>query len=107
MNKYISLIFIFGLLIITACKQEKNETKVAIDGQTWWKEGILYQIYPQSFKDSDGDGFGDFKGVIEKLDYIDSLGVSIVWMNPFFDSPLVDNGYDVADYRASILGTAI
>ncbi|HLO53154.1 MAG TPA: alpha-glucosidase [Saprospiraceae bacterium] len=100
MNKYISLIFIFGLLILTACKQEKNETKVAIEGQTWWKEGILYQIYPQSFKDSDGDGFGDFKGVIEKLDYIDSLGVSIVWMNPFFDSPLVDNGYDVADYRA-------
>lgn len=100
MNKYISLIFIFGLLILTSCKQEKNETKVAIEGQTWWKEGILYQIYPQSFKDSDGDGFGDFKGVIEKLDYIDSLGVSIVWMNPFFDSPLVDNGYDVADYRA-------
>jgi oligo-1,6-glucosidase len=100
MNKYISLIFIFGLLILTSCKQEKTESKVAIDGQTWWKEGILYQIYPQSFKDSDGDGFGDFKGVIEKLDYIDSLGVSIVWMNPFFDSPLVDNGYDVADYKA-------
>ncbi|CAG0903653.1 unnamed protein product [Cyprideis torosa] len=67
---------------------------------TWWKEGVLYQIYPQSFKDTDGDGFGDFRGVIEKLDYIQSLGVKMVWMNPFFDSPLVDNGYDVADYRA-------
>jgi len=66
----------------------------------WWKEGVLYQIYPQSFKDSDSDGFGDFKGVIEKLDYLESLGISMVWMNPFFESPLVDNGYDVSNYRA-------
>ncbi|MFL1012639.1 glycoside hydrolase family 13 protein [Flavisericum labens] len=66
----------------------------------WWKEGVLYQIYPQSFNDSNGDGFGDFKGVIEKLDYLESLGITMVWMNPFFESPLVDNGYDVSDYRA-------
>jgi oligo-1,6-glucosidase len=67
---------------------------------TWRKEGVLYQIYPQSFKDTDGDGFGDFRGVIEKLDYLESLGIKMVWMNPFFESPLVDNGYDVSDYRA-------
>ena len=67
---------------------------------TWWKEGVLYQIYPQSFKDTNGDGFGDFRGVMEKLDYLESLGISMVWMNPFFESPLVDNGYDVSDYRA-------
>ena len=66
----------------------------------WWKEGVLYQIYPQSFKDTDGDGYGDFQGVIEKLDYIASLGIKMIWMNPFFESPLVDNGYDVADYQA-------
>ncbi len=67
--------------------------------KTWWKEGILYQIYPQSFKDTNGDGYGDFQGIIEELDYIESLGINMVWMNPFFDSPLVDNGYDVSDYR--------
>lgn len=78
---------------ITAEEKAKNE-------KTWWKEGILYQIYPQSFKDTNGDGFGDFNGVIEKLDYLESLGITMVWMNPFFESPLVDNGYDVADYRA-------
>lgn len=81
----------------------KKESKVknSIDiSRAWWKEGVLYQIYPQSFKDSDGDGFGDFKGVIEKLDYLESLGITMVWMNPFFESPMVDNGYDVSDYRA-------
>lgn len=87
--------FVFG------CREEKQaEIETPAYESVWWKEGILYQIYPQSFKDSDGDGFGDFKGVIEKLDYVESLGVSMVWMNPFFESPLVDNGYDVSDYRA-------
>ncbi|MCB9343226.1 MAG: alpha-glucosidase [Lewinellaceae bacterium] len=80
--------------------QDKPDNNKHDMERTWWKEGILYQIYPQSFKDTDGDGFGDFKGVIEKLDYIKSLGITMVWMNPFFESPLVDNGYDVADYRA-------
>ena len=92
------------LLLLGSCNQRKtnNETKddTAALEKTWWKEGILYQIYPQSFKDTDGDGFGDFQGVIEKMDYIDSLGIDLVWMNPFFESPLVDNCYDVANYRA-------
>ncbi len=93
--------FLF-LLLITSCTPPAPPPadEGATDEQTWWKEGILYQIYPQSFKDSDGDGFGDFRGVLEKLDYVESLGVTMVWMNPFFASPLVDNGYDVADYRA-------
>ncbi len=89
------------LLLAWGCQtQTKSEQKTNTTERAWWKEGILYQIYPQSFKDTDGDGFGDFKGVIEKLDYVESLGVTMVWMNPFFESPLVDNGYDVADYRA-------
>ncbi len=90
------------VLLFVSCSQQQEETKnpTPIENQNWWKEGILYQIYPQSFKDTDGDGFGDFKGVIEKLDYLQSLGITMVWMNPFFDSPLVDNGYDVSDYRA-------
>ncbi|MFZ1717504.1 MAG: alpha-amylase family glycosyl hydrolase, partial [Saprospiraceae bacterium] len=87
-------------MLLSCSNQQKKVVDTSIKNDTWWKEGILYQIYPQSFKDTDGDGFGDFKGVVEKLDYIQSLGVSIVWMNPFFESPLVDNGYDVSDYRA-------
>lgn len=91
------------LLLLLSCTDQQNTKEVATGEENngnWWKEGVLYQIYPQSFKDTDGDGFGDFKGVIEKLDYIQSLGVTMVWMNPFFESPLVDNGYDVSDYRA-------
>ncbi|MEX6689816.1 alpha-glucosidase [Danxiaibacter flavus] len=65
----------------------------------WWKEAIVYQIYPRSFKDSDGDGIGDLKGIISKLDYIKSLGVNVVWLNPIYSSPNDDNGYDVSDYR--------
>ena len=66
----------------------------------WWKEAIVYQIYPRSFKDSDGDGVGDLKGIINKLDYIKSLGVDAVWLNPIYESPNDDNGYDISDYRA-------
>ncbi len=99
--KYL-LLTIIGALMLSGCakKEEKPPVDLLTEQGTWWKEGTLYQIYPQSFKDTNGDGFGDFQGVIEKLDYIESLGVSMVWMNPFFESPLVDNGYDVADYRA-------
>jgi len=66
---------------------------------SWWKKAVVYQIYPQSFKDTNNDGIGDLRGVIEKLDYIKSIGVNTLWLTPFFESPLVDNGYDVADYR--------
>lgn len=99
------IILLFSLLFFGCVDGIKKENHIEdnmddnTENKNWWKEGVLYQIYPQSFKDSDGDGFGDFKGVIEKLDYLESLGISMVWMNPFFESPLVDNGYDVSDYR--------
>ena len=64
----------------------------------WWHDKIVYQIYPKSFKDSNNDGFGDIKGIIEKLDYLKELGVDILWLTPYFKSPMEDNGYDVADY---------
>jgi len=66
----------------------------------WWKEAVVYQLYPRSFKDTNGDGIGDLKGIIEKLDYIESLGIDVVWMNPVYESPNDDMGYDIADYRA-------
>ncbi|HBK88068.1 MAG TPA: glucohydrolase [Cytophagales bacterium] len=64
----------------------------------WWKEAIVYQIYPRSFKDSNGDGIGDLRGIIEKLDYIQALGVDTVWLNPIYKSPNDDGGYDISDY---------
>ncbi len=66
----------------------------------WWKEAVIYQIYPRSFKDGNGDGIGDLRGIIEKLDYLKELGVDALWLSPIFDSPNDDNGYDVRDYRA-------
>jgi len=65
----------------------------------WWKEGVVYQIYPRSFKDSNGDGIGDLRGIIEKLDYIKELGTDIIWLCPIYQSPNCDNGYDISDYR--------
>ena len=65
----------------------------------WWKNSVVYQIYPRSFKDSNGDGFGDLQGVIEKLDYLKELGIDVIWLSPVFDSPQDDNGYDIRDYR--------
>jgi len=70
-----------------------------IPNRKWWKEAVVYQIYPRSFKDANGDGIGDLKGIISKLDYIKSLGVTAVWLNPIYSSPNDDNGYDVSDYR--------
>lgn len=68
--------------------------------QTWWKEAIAYQIYPKSFFDSDGDGVGDIRGIIAKLDYLKTLGVTLLWLNPVYRSPDDDNGYDISDYQA-------
>jgi oligo-1,6-glucosidase len=66
----------------------------------WWKEAVIYQIYPRSFMDSNGDGIGDLQGIISKLDYLKSLGIDAIWLNPIFESPNDDNGYDVSDYRS-------
>lgn len=64
----------------------------------WWQRGVVYQIYPRSFKDSNGDGIGDLAGIIEKLDYLATLGIDAIWLSPFYKSPMADFGYDVADY---------
>ena len=66
----------------------------------WWKDAVVYQIYPRSFNDSDGDGIGDIPGIIERLDHLDDLGVDAVWLSPVYESPQHDNGYDISDYRA-------
>ena len=66
--------------------------------KAWWKEEVIYQIYPRSFKDSNGDGIGDLRGIISKLDYLKDLGVDIIWLSPIYESPNDDNGYDISDY---------
>ena len=64
----------------------------------WWHGKIAYQIYPKSFYDSNGDGIGDIRGIIEKLDYLKDLGIDIIWISPIYQSPFVDQGYDISDY---------
>ncbi len=68
--------------------------------RAWWKEAVFYQIYPRSFQDSDGDGIGDLKGLLSRLDYLKELGVDVIWLSPIYDSPNDDNGYDIRDYYA-------
>jgi len=95
MKKLILLICIFlSLVSENSFSQQPNNSD-----RKWWKEAIVYQLYPRSFKDSDGDGVGDLNGIISQLDYLKSLGVDAIWLNPIYSSPNDDNGYDVSDYR--------
>ena len=66
----------------------------------WWHSAVVYQIYPRSFQDSDGDGVGDVRGIVQRLDYLHELGVDVIWLSPVYQSPFEDNGYDISDYRA-------
>ncbi len=89
--------FCLGLLLTNQTIAQENKSTIK---RKWWKEAIVYQIYPRSFKDTNGDGVGDLKGIIQKLDYIKSLGVDVVWLNPIYGSPNADNGYDISDYKS-------
>lgn len=73
---------------------------MAINEKKWWKESVVYQIYPRSFCDSNSDGIGDLGGILKKLDYLKELGVDIIWLSPVYQSPNDDNGYDISDYRS-------
>src|ERR1051325_10950783 len=73
-------------------------TSAAVD-TLWFKDAVIYELHVRGFADSDGDGIGDFRGLTGKLDYLQDLGVTAIWLMPFFPSPLRDDGYDIADYR--------
>ena len=66
----------------------------------WWKQSVVYQIYPRSFYDTNGDGIGDLRGISQKLDYLQTLGVDVIWLCPVYQSPNRDGGYDISDYKA-------
>ncbi|WP_142786323.1 alpha-glucosidase [Changchengzhania lutea] len=87
--------FLLCLLLISSCN---SKTISGSSDKTWWKETVFYEIYMPSYKDSNGDGYSDFKGLTSKLDYIQNLGIKGIWLTPFLQSPKVDNGYDVSDY---------
>ena len=95
------LLAIFAMAFTVFCPQKGTSQSPmnTANEKKWWKEAIVYQLYPRSFKDSNGDGVGDLKGIISKLDYLKSLGITAVWLNPIYSSPNDDNGYDISDYR--------
>ena len=74
------------------CLKEKNM-------KPWWKKAVVYQVYPKSFQDSNGDGIGDIPGIISRLGYLEKLGIDAIWLSPVYLSPGVDNGYDISDYQ--------
>lgn len=98
-NKIFTIFNCISLLFISFFMKPDKAAAQNNNNKKWWKEAVVYQIYPRSFKDTDGDGVGDLKGIISKLDYIKSLGIDVVWLNPIFGSPNDDNGYDISDYQ--------
>jgi alpha-glucosidase len=95
------LVVILGISDIqskTVVSKSSENDNSGTDDENWWKKSIFYQIYPRSFKDSDGNGIGDLKGIIEKLEHLKDAGVGAVWLSPIFESPMVDMGYDIKDY---------
>lgn len=88
------------LLIIGYTNTTNAQKKENPIDKKWWKEAIIYQLYPRSFQDSNGDGVGDLKGITQRLDYLQSLGIDAIWLNPICASPNDDNGYDISDYKA-------
>lgn len=66
----------------------------------WWQKAVVYQIYPKSFQDSNNDGVGDIQGIINRLPYIKALGVDVIWLNPIYQTPDIDGGYDISDYQS-------
>src|ERR1700744_1709630 len=92
-----------GQSVPTKSKVESSNVKSASAGpqneQTWWKNAVIYEIYPRSFQDTNGDGIGDLNGITSRLDYLQKLGIDAIWLTPIYPSPQVDFGYDISDYE--------
>src|SRR2546423_11317370 len=90
-------LLLLGLTFIFAAPQAIHSQS---SNDPWWKHAVVYEIYPRSFQDSNGDGIGDLNGITSRLDYLHDLGIDAIWVTPFFPSPQIDFGYDIADYTA-------
>ncbi|HAP63931.1 MAG TPA: alpha-glucosidase, partial [Cytophagales bacterium] len=98
------LLFFLPFVLWACSPTAEEEHPLSANERAWWKEGIVYQVYPRSFQDTDGDGVGDLKGILQRVDYLDRLGIDIIWLNPIYGSPNDDNGYDISDYQAIMEG---
>ena len=87
-----------GLLSGATATVAAGQSKAVEQEKDWWKNAVIYEIYPRSFQDSNGDGIGDLNGITARLDYLKALGVDAIWLTPIYPSPQVDFGYDIADY---------
>ncbi|HPR32465.1 MAG TPA: alpha-amylase family glycosyl hydrolase, partial [Prolixibacteraceae bacterium] len=99
----IQFFFVVVALMVTSASAQEGLVKITGEYTIpncpeWAHHAVFYQIYPQTFYDTDGDGIGDLNGIIEKLDYVKSLGADAIWLNPFFESPFYDAGFDISDY---------
>ncbi len=79
--------------------EDRNQNITNGNNRKWWQKAVIYQIYPRSFQDSNGDGIGDLQGIITRLDYLENLGIDAIWLSPVCKSPQDDNGYDISDYQ--------
>ncbi|ESA54597.1 oligo-1,6-glucosidase 1 domain protein, partial [Streptococcus pyogenes GA19700] len=98
----IPVTFVRKVAIMTTAQRVVLPDSVRTNGATpnpWWSNAVVYQIYPRSFQDTNGDGFGDLKGITSRLDYLADLGVDVLWLSPVYKSPQDDNGYDISDYQ--------
>ena len=90
-------------LVVGACGSAAAQTQAAplkTNGDVWWKHAVIYEVYPRSFQDTNGDGVGDIKGIEQRLSYLKGLGIDAIWITPMYPSPQVDFGYDIANYEA-------
>ena len=88
-----------AFLAARAQQAAPEQTPQAEASQAWWNNAVIYEIYPRSFQDSNGDGIGDLNGITSRLDYLEKLGVDAIWLTPIYPSPQVDFGYDISDYE--------
>src|SRR6202046_5527868 len=94
----LSLVGLAGLVLTLGGAFAQTPAKPA-NVDSWWKHALIYEIYPRSFQDSNGDGIGDLNGITQRLDYLKQLGVDAIWLSPIYPSPQVDFGYDISDYE--------
>ena len=90
---------VYSRKVNSACAKPAQEWRIPMEEKKWWKEAVVYQIYPRSFMDSNGDGVGDLRGIKSRLSYLKLLGIDVIWLSPVYQSPNDDNGYDISDYR--------